>query len=674
MFSSHRFGGIRVPLVAMALLVSLASAACAQDLVLGDFRLDATMHSIGMEWDLAGDPDHDAVCTVRYRAAGSETWRQALDLYRIDSNGYDMFGGSVLFLEPGTGYEIELAASDPDGGGDSKSIEIATRSLPAIPEDATVYHVVPGAEAGGGDGSEADPFRGISAADDHAAPGTVFLLHAGEYPTTGDATYSGYTRFDESGTSTAPIVWKAAGDGPASFPGGAWIMADHVWLEGLHFAGPGSGNGLLTYSDAVGGVIKGNRFTGWKQSINLEHATDFYIADNTIVGVNDPDTSDFSGEGIEGFRTSGHVIAHNSISLVGDGISVGGSNIDIFGNDIFSTSDDGVELDNCRVNVRMWGNRIHNALAHGISFQPMDGAPWYILRNQVAGNRALKLVDNPTLGRMLIAHNTFVGRGAYLVTFAHELAYVQSANNLWIHATPGDIWEAYGGDNTHWRTDLDYDGFYWHPDTDFPFYWGGVNYPSFSAFQDATGLEPHAVVVDIDRCFEELELPLEGVIPAQHMLLAAGAGAIDAGRLLPNVNDAYNGSLPDLGAFEFGAEVEQYGPRSDDTTSNDRDPDEPGPGDDMPGAGIRLNAYPNPFNPRTTLTFSLPSGGPVTIDAYDLDGSRVANLARGEFTAGPHTLSWNGIDDRGRTMPSGVYLLRLETEERIRITKVTLTR
>ena len=533
----------------------------AQSLFLGELTTHPTVHSLGIEWQVTGDSNHDAVCTVSFKTLEADDWIAALPLFRVDSNGFDMLAGSILFLEPDTVYDIQLVAADPDGGGASELLTIATKTPPRLPVGGPVYHVVPGDASSGGTGTEADPFLGISAADNHAEPGAVFLLHAGEYPTTGDATYNGFTRFDEAGEPGNHVVWIAAGDGMVSFPGGAWIIGDYIWLEGLDFPGPGSGHGLLTYSDVTGGVVRRNTFTGWYQSINLEYANDFYISDNTIVGINDPGVSDFSGEGIEGFVTSGHTIAHNSISRVGDGLSVGGFNIDIFGNDIFDTSDDGIELDHSKNNVRVWGNRIHAARNHGISFQPMDGAPWYIIRNQVAGPNALKLVDNPTLGRMLIAHNTFVGRKAALVTFAHELEFVQSNNNLWIHVTPGDIWEAYSGVGIHWRTDLDFDGFYWHPDTDYPFYWGGVNYPSFDAFVAGTGLEPNGIVVEINTCFEFFDLPLTGPIPAQHMTLAAGSGAIDAGIPLSNINDGFNGQNPDLGVFEYGELLPVYGPR-----------------------------------------------------------------------------------------------------------------
>ncbi len=81
----------------------------------------------------------------------------------------------------------------------------------------------------------------------------------------------------------------------------------------------------------------------------------------------------FDGEGLELNSTSGHTVAHNSITNVADGISYLLRNVDMFGNDIFDTSDDG-KGDFGYGNVRMWGNRIHNAVHNGIIGGPSSTA------------------------------------------------------------------------------------------------------------------------------------------------------------------------------------------------------------------------------------------------------------------------------------------------------------
>jgi hypothetical protein len=76
-------------------------------------------------------------------------------------------------------------------------------------------------------------------------------------------------------------------------------------------------------------------------------------------------------------------------------------------------------------------------------------------------------------------------------------------------------------------------------------------------------------------------------------------------------------------------------------------------------AGPRLHAWPNPFNPRTDLRFSLDTEGVGSLDVYDIGGRHLRRLAAGAFSAGVHQLTWDGRDDAGRALPSGVYFARL---------------
>ena len=70
--------------------------------------------------------------------------------------------------------------------------------------------------------------------------------------------------------------------------------------------------------------------------------------------------------------------------------------------------------------------------------------------------------------------------------------------------------------------------------------------------------------------------------------------------------------------------------------------------------------YPNPFNPSTRVDFGVGRAGWVTLTVYDLLGRTVRTLVDEPLAAGRHTVTWNGRDDRGRAVSSGVYLYRLE--------------
>lgn len=70
--------------------------------------------------------------------------------------------------------------------------------------------------------------------------------------------------------------------------------------------------------------------------------------------------------------------------------------------------------------------------------------------------------------------------------------------------------------------------------------------------------------------------------------------------------------------------------------------------------------FPNPFNPRTHLDFSLPGKERVRLSVHDIRGRELARLVDGVLDAGHHSREWEGVDDAGRELPAGVYLLRLE--------------
>lgn len=81
---------------------------------------------------------------------------------------------------------------------------------------------------------------------------------------------------------------------------------------------------------------------------------------------------------------------------------------------------------------------------------------------------------------------------------------------------------------------------------------------------------------------------------------------------------------------------------------------------ETPAGPARLSAWPNPFNPWTTLGFRVPEGGAsVRLEIFDAAGRRRATLLDARLAAGPQARRWNGRDEAGRPLPSGVYLCRL---------------
>jgi len=72
-----------------------------------------------------------------------------------------------------------------------------------------------------------------------------------------------------------------------------------------------------------------------------------------------------------------------------------------------------------------------------------------------------------------------------------------------------------------------------------------------------------------------------------------------------------------------------------------------------------LGTYPNPFNPSTTIVFSLPEESSASVEVFNIAGQRVRRLFSGEIGCGVHEMSWDGMDDDGEPVTSGVYFVRL---------------
>ena len=85
-----------------------------------------------------------------------------------------------------------------------------------------------------------------------------------------------------------------------------------------------------------------------------------------------------------------------------------------------------------------------------------------------------------------------------------------------------------------------------------------------------------------------------------------------------------------------------------------------------------LSNYPNPFNPSTTIQYLLPSTQNVALAVFDVSGRLVRALEVGARTKGMHHAVWNGRDDRGNAVASGVYYVRLAGADKTLTRKIVL--
>ncbi len=92
---------------------------------------------------------------------------------------------------------------------------------------------------------------------------------------------------------------------------------------------------------------------------------------------------------------------------------------------------------------------------------------------------------------------------------------------------------------------------------------------------------------------------------------------------------------------------------------------------DLKGFSLHGN-YPNPFNPETWIRFEIPAVSDVKVKIYNIKGQLIRSLVTKNFPAGSHSLKWNGKNDRGQKVGSGVYIYRVQAGKFTRTKKMTL--
>ncbi|MBZ5696474.1 MAG: hypothetical protein LAN36_14085 [Acidobacteriia bacterium] len=436
------------------------------------------------------------------------------------------------------------------------------------------------------------------------------------YGTPFDGTYY----LTQSGTPDKPIVIKGAGDGEVIFDGDGCqnlfnLMAgNYNYFEGITVRNTNVAFllGIKNIAGASGFTLKHSRLENIGRGVEDQWSgsKDFYIADNVFIGRHDPSKlqswwtpavwakypgypAPITSEYAVKIYGQGHVVAYNYVANWHDGIDIatygdpdGTPNetpdrvpvsIDFYNNDIYNVADNCIEADGGAHNIRVFRNRCFNSAGGAFSAQPTFGGPLYFFQNlayDMTTGGPLKLIDTPA--GVLIYQNTFFGQGRLMGPASN----VHFLNNLIL----GDGWadpvlnlRTY----TNYSTS-DYNGFRPNPNVDDAFEWSSPpfevaadyqgqlvtrHFKSLKEYSQATGQEKHSVLLDYD-VFLNVTIPDKSEPQRLYnpedfdFRLKPGSSAIDAGVLLPTINDDFTGRAPDLGAYELDRPVPHYGPRS----------------------------------------------------------------------------------------------------------------
>lgn len=399
------------------------------------------------------------------------------------------------------------------------------------------------------------------------------------------------------------------------------VAGDYHFFEGVTvrntYVAFLAGNKNIAGSSGL--IVKRCRFEDIDKGIHTDWSgsKNFYISDNVFIGRHDPYSlhswynfpqrksvypyEKCLSEYAVKIAGAGHVVCHNYIANFHDGIDHATYgvpdgypvyqhpeeypvqdvleadrmfvSIDIYNNFITNMHDNFIEADGAMYNIRVFRNFCINAAAHALSQQTLFGGPAYFIRNIVYNApNSIKHAQNPS--GLIYYHNTFVAK-----VEAQQSSNFHFRNNLILSWQPNE--PILSLDTFTEYSSSDYNGFGTTLDSNVLFTYkapsSGVSkdysgerskqeFATLAEYAEATGQDRHSTMVNFTM-FQNIAPPdWQNVTKiydqqVQDFAPRPNTPAIDAGCILPNINDGFTGKAPDLGAIELGLPVPIYGPR-----------------------------------------------------------------------------------------------------------------
>ncbi len=554
-----------IPLCGLFAFLSASNVHAENNLIMGKVTFDLpTAHTLSIVVPAPKcDENRNGTVSVFYREGGKGEWVESFGLYR-NNNGTGSsqpFAGMLFGLKENTEYEIKVVAKDPDGVGEKgeQIVRARTKKIPvrvkATPDNTK--NVANIAE--------------LNAAVVAAKPGSVILLKKGSYK--GKLAIS-----KKSGTAENPIVIRGEDMSGCVIQGSVSFGASkHIHLENLTIQGAGTGISL-SKCDAI--TIRDNLILRINIGVYAKGGhRNLYMANNTIIGNNvigDRSKATWNDEGIV-LSGEGHELVNNTLAGFGDSIgmthrtSIKNRAIDMHRNLILWGGDDGVEMDFTDRNAQAHHNLFVNS-TNGISCQMVWNGPAYIFKNVIynvyRGPYKIKPERAPNDG-LFIFNNTTVKAGMAMLNYSTAVDGLMFMNNLIVGTKSKQALSL--GQHGKGTSNLDMDYNAWSYDGSYSIA-GHGNAPNFNAWKTKHKQGNHDVLLEGQKIFETLTMDFDKNkwevwrYPHRDYALDKDSKAIDAGKVLPGINDGFKGKAPDIGAWEKGEEPPVYGAFPNDTT------------------------------------------------------------------------------------------------------------
>ncbi len=610
----------------------------------------STFEAISIYWSPNGEATNLKVL-VKFREEGTTDWNEGLPMIYSNiggtTNEVSPYRGSIVNLHPNTNYEIELTLEDT-----SETETIIAKTW-----------------------SEDFPISDTITLGNRTVPYSIY----------DSGTADGYVLIDGTGSTI---------DVENNYEYCVTIRGSYVILRGITLKNAKKGGiNLKTCHDVI---IENCDISGWGEinsdGFGVNSQAGVYSASTSIkrivvqrCKIHDPryDANSWAELNEGGYHPSGpqgitffdsygnHVIRYNEIwsdedHMYNDVIGAGtngsfqgfpGPDSDIYSNYFANCWDDGIESEGGNRNTRIWGNYLDE------TFLPIANAatsigPLYIWKN--TSNRCyspsgskygvhapfIKMgfagsIDWMT-GHMYVFNNTILQPNdegaAGIGTSDNSNRYIkhcQTRNNI-LHvqsATTNSI--AIRSENSD--NDYDYDLY-------------NKGYPSGNGGNSIKGTPIY--IKDANFNYDKMTADFS---------LNSNSLGYDAGVIIPNFTDDYEGNAPDMGAFEAGKPPMEYGVKAYVTTGiDDENPN-------FPKKFSLSQNYPNPFNPTTVINFTIGVEGMTQLVVYNTLGQEVKVLLNKNMRAGSYSKSFNGS-----SFSSGVYFYKLESNNQTQVKKMLL--
>jgi len=509
------------------------------------------------------DDNRNGTIAVFYREGGKGKWKDSFGLFRTRNGGGSSqpFAGMLFSLKEDTEYEIKLVAKDPDGVGDNAEQIVKARTK-KIPQRV---------KATAGNTVEVSSIQELTAAISAAKPGTVILLKKGLYR--GNVSVKG-----KSGTADNPIVIRGTDKSDCIIHGRFTIASSkHIHVENLTVQRGGTGF-YLSKCDSL--AIRDNLILGIDNGITAKGGhRSLYIANNVLIGNNvigDRSNRTWNDEGIV-LSGEGHELANNTLAGFGDTIgmthrsSLKNRAIDMHHNLVLWTGDDGVEMDFTGRNAAAHHNLFTNS-ANGISCQMVWNGPAYVFKNVMYNTyRGPYKVKPERAGNfgLFIFNNTTIKAGMAMLNYSTEVDGFLFLNNLVIGTKSGQLLSMGRHGNGIRNLTMDYNA--WSYDGSFSIA-GYGRAKNFEQWKTNHKQGNHDVLLAGQKIFDKLNLDFDKNkwdtwrYPFKNFSLDKDSKAIDAGKVIPGINDNFKGKAPDIGAWEKGENPPIYGAYPGDKT------------------------------------------------------------------------------------------------------------